>query len=142
MARDTQSPPGAALRRISRRPTQLSWPTPEAPSEHGLTHSQPSRSGRCCHDARSDDTTAGWLADKHVPLASRGGRHALQCGFCTAGFLTTITAFLADHPDPDDAEITEAIGGNLCRCTGYQNIKSAVRRAAEIRRERSAEVAR
>jgi aerobic carbon-monoxide dehydrogenase small subunit len=68
--------------------------------------------------------------------------HALQCGFCTPGFLTTITAFLADHADPDDAEILEAIGGNLCRCTGYQNIKSAVRRAAEIRRERSAEVAR
>ncbi len=63
--------------------------------------------------------------------------HALQCGFCTPGFLTTITAFLADHPDPDDAEITEAIGGNLCRCTGYQNIKSAVRRAAEIRREQA-----
>jgi carbon-monoxide dehydrogenase small subunit len=61
--------------------------------------------------------------------------HGLQCGFCTPGFLTTITAFLQDHPDPDDAEIAEAIGGNLCRCTGYQNIKSAVRRAAEIGRE-------
>ena len=68
--------------------------------------------------------------------------HALQCGFCTSGFLTTITAFLGGHPDPDDAEILEAIGGNLCRCTGYQNIKSAVRRAAEIRRERGSEVAR
>jgi carbon-monoxide dehydrogenase small subunit len=68
--------------------------------------------------------------------------HALQCGFCTPGFLTTITAFLDGRPDPDDAEILEAIGGNLCRCTGYQNIKSAVRRAAEIRRERSAETAR
>jgi carbon-monoxide dehydrogenase small subunit len=66
--------------------------------------------------------------------------HALQCGFCTPGFLTTITAFLDGHADPEDAEILEAIGGNLCRCTGYQNIKSAVRRAAEIRRERSAEV--
>jgi carbon-monoxide dehydrogenase small subunit len=66
--------------------------------------------------------------------------HALQCGFCTPGFLTTITAFLADNPDPDDVEIADAIGGNLCRCTGYQNIKSAVRRAAEIRRERTAEV--
>ena len=63
--------------------------------------------------------------------------HALQCGFCTPGFLTTITAFLAGHPDPDDAEIAEAIGGNLCRCTGYQNIKSAVRRAAEIRRDQA-----
>ena len=61
--------------------------------------------------------------------------HALQCGFCTPGFLTTITAFLEDHDDPTDEEIVEAIGGNLCRCTGYQNIKKAVRRAAEIRRE-------
>jgi aerobic carbon-monoxide dehydrogenase small subunit len=68
--------------------------------------------------------------------------HALQCGFCTPGFLTTITAFLADHPEPSDSEITDAIGGNLCRCTGYQNIKSAVRRAAEIRREQTAEVPR
>jgi aerobic-type carbon monoxide dehydrogenase small subunit (CoxS/CutS family) len=68
--------------------------------------------------------------------------HALQCGFCTPGFLTTITAFLAGHPQPDDAGILEAIGGNLCRCTGYQNIRSAVRRAAEIRREQSVEAAR
>ncbi len=68
--------------------------------------------------------------------------HALQCGFCTPGFLTTTTAFLADHPDPDDGEIADAVGGNLCRCTGYQNIKSAVRRAAEIRRDQVAEVAR
>jgi len=63
--------------------------------------------------------------------------HALQCGFCTPGFLTTITAFLAANPDPADSEIADAIGGNLCRCTGYQNIKSAVRRAAQIRRERA-----
>jgi len=68
--------------------------------------------------------------------------HALQCGFCTPGFLTTITAFLEDHPEHDDAEIAEAIGGNLCRCTGYQNIKAAVRRAAEIRRDQAAEVTR
>jgi len=68
--------------------------------------------------------------------------HALQCGFCTPGFLTTITAFLEDHPEPDDAEIAEAIGGNLGRCTGYQNIKAAVRRASEIRRDQAAEVTR
>ncbi len=62
--------------------------------------------------------------------------HALQCGFCTSGFLTTITAYLDEHPDPTDAQIVDAIAGNLCRCTGYQNIKAAVRRAAEIRHER------
>jgi aerobic carbon-monoxide dehydrogenase small subunit len=58
--------------------------------------------------------------------------HALQCGFCTPGFVTTITAFLRANPDPTEAEAREAIGGNLCRCTGYQNIVAAVVRAAEI----------
>ncbi|GGL29878.1 (2Fe-2S)-binding protein [Phycicoccus endophyticus] len=60
--------------------------------------------------------------------------HALQCGFCTPGFLTTVTAYLEDTPDPTEAEAREAISGNLCRCTGYQNIVSAVLRAAELRR--------
>jgi carbon-monoxide dehydrogenase small subunit len=61
--------------------------------------------------------------------------HALQCGFCTPGFITTITAFLNENPDPSEDEAREAIGGNLCRCTGYQNIVAAVLRASEIRRE-------
>src|SRR5437763_14836254 len=60
--------------------------------------------------------------------------HGLQCGFCTPGFVVTVQAFLADHPDPDDAEIREALSGNLCRCTGYQGIIRAVRRAAETLR--------
>jgi carbon-monoxide dehydrogenase small subunit len=60
--------------------------------------------------------------------------HALQCGFCTPGFVTTITAFLEEHAHPSEEEAREAIGGNLCRCTGYQNIVAAVLRAAEIRR--------
>lgn len=63
--------------------------------------------------------------------------HALQCGFCTPGFVTTITAYLEDNPDPTPEEAREAISGNLCRCTGYQNIVSAVCRAAEIRRDRA-----
>jgi carbon-monoxide dehydrogenase small subunit len=63
--------------------------------------------------------------------------HALQCGFCTPGFITTITGYLEGHPDPSEQEAREAIGGNLCRCTGYQNIVRAVLRAAEIRREGS-----
>lgn len=58
--------------------------------------------------------------------------HALQCGFCTPGFLTTVTAFLAEVPDPTPEQAREAIAGNLCRCTGYQNIVTAVLRAAEI----------
>lgn len=58
--------------------------------------------------------------------------HGLQCGFCTPGFLMTATALLERHPAPTDEQITEAIAGNLCRCTGYQNITAAVQRAAEL----------
>jgi carbon-monoxide dehydrogenase small subunit len=60
--------------------------------------------------------------------------HALQCGFCTPGFVTTITAYLEENPEPSEQEARDAIGGNLCRCTGYQNIVAAVLRAAEIKR--------
>jgi carbon-monoxide dehydrogenase small subunit len=62
--------------------------------------------------------------------------HGLQCGFCTPGFVTTIAAYLRQNPDPTPDEATEAIAGNLCRCTGYQNIKAAVLRAAELQRAR------
>ena len=58
--------------------------------------------------------------------------HALQCGFCTPGFLCTATALLRDNPAPTDDEVVEGISGNLCRCTGYQNIVKAVHRAAEL----------
>ena len=67
--------------------------------------------------------------------------HGLQCGFCTPGFLTTITAGLRDNPDPTEDEAREMIAGNLCRCTGYQNIVKSVLRAAEIERERGEETA-
>lgn len=63
--------------------------------------------------------------------------HGLQCGFCTPGFLTTVTAGLEDNPDPTEDEAREMVAGNLCRCTGYQNITKAVLRAAEIARERA-----
>jgi carbon-monoxide dehydrogenase small subunit len=56
--------------------------------------------------------------------------HGLQCGFCTPGILMTMKAFLAEHPDPSEAEIREALSGNLCRCTGYQQIVEAVKLAA------------
>jgi aerobic carbon-monoxide dehydrogenase small subunit len=64
--------------------------------------------------------------------------HGLQCGFCTPGFLTTIAAGLQDNPDPTEAEAREMVAGNLCRCTGYQNIVKSVLRAAEIGRDRGA----
>jgi carbon-monoxide dehydrogenase small subunit len=57
--------------------------------------------------------------------------HGLQCGFCTPGFIVTVTALLAENPAPSDAEIREGISGNLCRCTGYQGIIGAVRLAAD-----------
>jgi carbon-monoxide dehydrogenase small subunit len=58
--------------------------------------------------------------------------HGLQCGFCTPGFLTTITAGLRENPCPTHDEARDMIAGNLCRCTGYQNIVKAVERAAEL----------
>jgi len=57
--------------------------------------------------------------------------HALQCGFCTPGFLMTLKPFVETHPRPSEKEIREAISGNLCRCTGYQHIVEAVKLAAE-----------
>jgi carbon-monoxide dehydrogenase small subunit len=54
--------------------------------------------------------------------------HGLQCGFCTPGFIVSVTALLADNPNPTDDEIREGLSGNLCRCTGYQGIVNAVRR--------------
>jgi aerobic carbon-monoxide dehydrogenase small subunit len=61
--------------------------------------------------------------------------HGLQCGFCTPGFLVSIEAFLRDNPAPSDAEIREALSGNVCRCTGYQGIIAAVHQAAEQRQK-------
>jgi aerobic carbon-monoxide dehydrogenase small subunit len=63
--------------------------------------------------------------------------HGLQCGFCTPGFLTTITAGLRDNPAPTEDEAREMIAGNLCRCTGYVNIVKSVLRASQIAEERS-----
>lgn len=63
--------------------------------------------------------------------------HGLQCGFCTPGFVTTIAAYLRENPDPTEEDALEAVSGNLCRCTGYQNIKAAVLRAAELTREQT-----
>ena len=56
--------------------------------------------------------------------------HGLQCGFCTPGFLMTLTCFLRDTANPTEAQVREAISGNLCRCTGYKNIVTAALAAA------------
>jgi len=57
-------------------------------------------------------------------------QHGLQCGYCTPGMLLTSYALLKQHPNPSEAEIREGLSGNLCRCTGYQNIVKAVQQAA------------
>lgn len=61
--------------------------------------------------------------------------HALQCGFCTPGFLMTLIPFLEQHPEAGEEEIRQAISGNLCRCTGYQNIVDAVKAALQTPRQ-------
>ncbi|TDE34944.1 (2Fe-2S)-binding protein [Antarcticimicrobium sediminis] len=61
--------------------------------------------------------------------------HGLQCGFCTPGIVLTFEVWLRDNPDPDEAGVREALSGNICRCTGYQNIvKAVLAAAAEMRR--------
>lgn len=86
-----------------------------------------------------DITTVEGLADDEGTMGpvqqAFNECHGLQCGFCTPGFLTTITAGLEDNPDPTPDEAREMIAGNLCRCTGYQNIVASVLRAAELQRE-------
>ncbi len=57
--------------------------------------------------------------------------HGLQCGFCTPGFLISLIPFLEQNPNPSETEIREALSGNLCRCTGYQNIVKAVQLVCE-----------
>jgi len=70
--------------------------------------------------------------DRLNPLQEAFRRHhGLQCGFCTPGFLMTLTCFLRECPDPTEAEVREAISGNLCRCTGYKNIVAAALAAAQ-----------
>lgn len=73
---------------------------------------------------------AGGDGSLHPVQQAFHDRHALQCGFCTPGMILAAVDLLAENPDPSDTEIREGIEGNLCRCTGYQNIVRAVRDAA------------
>lgn len=79
-------------------------------------------------------TTVEGLArdgELHPLQAAFWEKQALQCGFCTPGFLMTGVELLRRNPHPDEAEIRDAIAGNTCRCTGYEHIVDAVRLAAE-----------
>ncbi|MBO2452393.1 (2Fe-2S)-binding protein [Actinomadura barringtoniae] len=84
-------------------------------------------------------TTVEGLGDGGLSPVQRAFQecHGLQCGFCTPGFLCTVTALLRDNPRPSDDEVLEGISGNLCRCTGYQNILKSVHRAADLLAEES-----
>jgi carbon-monoxide dehydrogenase small subunit len=82
---------------------------------------------------RSVATVEGLAKDGELDPVQQGfiEEHGLQCGFCTPGMMMTARWLLDRNPDPDEEEIREAISGNLCRCTGYENIVRAVRWAAE-----------
>jgi len=78
-------------------------------------------------------TTIEGLADNgdlHPLQQAFHEQHGLQCGYCTPGMVMAAVSLLADNPDPSETEIRHALEGNLCRCTGYQNIVAAVRSAA------------
>jgi carbon-monoxide dehydrogenase small subunit len=74
---------------------------------------------------------------KYSPLQqAMHEEHGLQCGFCTPGIIMTFEAYLRENPDPSEAEIRDVLSGNICRCTGYQNIVAAVKKAAAVMRDR------
>ena len=66
--------------------------------------------------------------------------HGLQCGFCTPGMLMTLTEFLQSNPDPSEAQVRDAISGNICRCTGYQSIVASALAAARALREQKGRI--
>ncbi len=87
--------------------------------------------------AGSEVTTIEGLANGdtlHPMQAAFRQHHGLQCGFCTPGMVMTAIALAKNNPDPTEAEIRQGLDGNICRCTGYQNIVSAVRAGAKAMR--------
>jgi carbon-monoxide dehydrogenase small subunit len=85
-------------------------------------------------DGRDITTVEGLAPDRehlHPLQESMRDCHGLQCGYCTPGILMTMTAFLEENLSPSEEEVREALSGNLCRCTGYQNIVDAVISAAK-----------
>ena len=87
-------------------------------------------------DGREVKTIEGLAQNGQLHALQEGFKeeHGLQCGFCTPGMMLVSSALLAENPNPSEEEIRWALSGNLCRCTGYQNIVKAVRRAAAAMR--------
>ncbi len=86
-------------------------------------------------DGRNVTTVEGLAADaEHLHPVQTGfwEEHGLQCGYCTPGMIMTTSALLAENPNPSEVEIRHAIEGNICRCTGYQQIVNAVQHAAKL----------
>jgi len=88
-------------------------------------------------EGRQITTVEGLMSNGALHPIQQGfhEEHALQCGFCTPGMMLTSVALLAENPSPTDEQIRWAISGNVCRCTGYQNIVKAVQHAAAKLRE-------
>jgi carbon-monoxide dehydrogenase small subunit len=91
-----------------------------------------------CLAAQADGasiTTIEGLAQEgnlHAVQEAFWNNHGLQCGYCTAGMIMTVVELLQRHPNPTNQEIRDGLEGNICRCTGYQNIVKAARAAAEV----------
>ena len=88
-------------------------------------------------DGQEVATVESLATDKKLNVLQQAfqDNHGLQCGFCTPGMLMTLTEFLRDHPEPDEAQVRDVLSGNLCRCTGYQGIVDAALDAAKKMRE-------
>ena len=86
-----------------------------------------------CRRTAAEITTIEGLANGELHPLQRAfnEEHALQCGYCTPGMIIAAADLLRENPHPSDQEIRDGLEGNLCRCTGYENIVRAVRRAAE-----------
>ena len=83
------------------------------------------------HEITTVEGIAPGTTELHPLQEAFRNNHGLQCGFCTPGILTTLIEFLRDNPDPNEQEVRIAISGNLCRCTGYQDIVAAALDAAK-----------
>ena len=86
------------------------------------------------HELSTVEGLASSAGELHPVQRAMHEHHGLQCGYCTPGILMTMTAYLEENPAPSEEEVREALSGNLCRCTGYQNIVDAIMAAAQAMR--------